>query len=138
MESEEMPAHCRVADRKERTMAEGAVEAQQRRLEDYIALAQQGKRVRADVKLRKQAVQQKVHPEETEDMRNEIGMYLLLADFTLTTDGESCVVSKVYAFGAEGEPLESARVNRSIATERLKMDYKRLKAADIAVDEKYF
>ena len=119
-------------------MAQGAVETQQRRLEDYIALAEQGKRVRVDVKLRKQAVQQKVHPEETADMREDIGMYLLLADFTLTAEGESCVVSKVYAFGAEGEPLETARVSRSIATERLKMDYKRLKAANIAVDEKYF
>lgn len=114
------------------------METQQRRLEDYIALAQQGKRVRLDVKLRKQAVPQKVHPEETADMADEIGMYLLLADFTLTADGESCVVTKVYAFGAEGEPLESARVNRNIATERLKMDYRRLKAANIAVDEKYF
>ena len=119
-------------------MAEGAVGTQQRRLEDYIAFAQQGKRVRADVKLRKQAVQQKVHPEETADMREEISMYLLLADFTLTANGESCVVTKVYGFGAEAEPLESARVNRSIATERLKMDYGRLKAANIAVDEKYF
>ena len=119
-------------------MAEEAVETQQRRLEDYIALANQGKRVRADVKLRKQAVQQKVHPEQTADMRDEIGTYLLMADFTLTTEGESCVVSKVYAFGAEGEPLKSARVNRSIATERLKMDYKRLKEVNITVEEKYF
>ena len=118
-------------------MAEGAVETQ-RRLEDYVALAQQGKRVRADVKLRKQTVQQKVHPEETTDMREEIGMYLLMADFTFTANGESGVVSKVYAFGAEGEPLESAKVNRSIATERLKVDYKRLKDSNIAVEEKYF
>jgi hypothetical protein len=119
-------------------MAEGTVETQQRRLEDYIALAQQGKRVRVDVKLRKQVVQQKVHPEETADLRAEIGMYLLIADFTLAAEGDSCVVSKVYAFGAEKEPLESAQVNRSIAAERLKMDYKRLKEAGIAVDEKYF
>jgi hypothetical protein len=119
-------------------MAEGAVETQQRRLEDYIALAQQGKRVRVDVELRKQAVRQKVHPQETADMTDEIGMYLLMAEFTLTADEESCVVSKVYVVGAEGEPLKSARVNRSIATERLKMDYKRLKDANIAVEEKYF
>jgi len=44
-------------------MAEGAAETQRRRLEDYIALARQGKRVRVDVKLRKEVVQQKVHPE---------------------------------------------------------------------------
>ena len=119
-------------------MAKGAVDTQQHRLEDYVALAQQGKRVRVEVKLRKQAVQQKVHPEETADMRQEIGMYLLMADFTFTANGESRVVSKVYAFGAEEESLESARVNRSIATERLKKDYKRLKDAHIAADEKYF
>jgi hypothetical protein len=83
-------------------------------------------------------VPQKVHPEQTTDLRDEIGMYLLLADFTLTAEGESSVVTKVYAFGAQGEPLEHARVSRSIATARLKMDYKRLKDANIAVDEKYF
>ena len=119
-------------------MAEGAAEIQRRRLEDYVVLARQGKRVRVDVKLRKEAVSQKVHPEETTDKRDEIGMYLLMADFTLTAEGESCVVTKVYAFGAEGEHPDSARVSRSIATERLKMDYKRLKDANIAVDEKYF
>jgi hypothetical protein len=138
MEGEGYLAHCRVLEGEEHTMAEGAVETQQRRLEDYIALAQQGKRVRVNVDLRKQPVRQKVHPEETADMAEEISMYLLLADFRLTADGESCLVTKVYAFGAEGEPLESARVNRNIATERLKMDYKRLKDANIAVDEKYF
>jgi hypothetical protein len=137
MESERQLAHCRVADREEHRMAEGAV-GTQRRLEDYIALAQQGKRVGVEVKLRTQPVQQKVHPEETADLRTEITMYLLIADYTLTGEGESCVVSKVYAFGAEKEPLESAQVNRSIANERLKMDYKRLKDAKIAVDEKYF
>ena len=119
-------------------MAEGAEEIQRRRLEDYVVLAQQGKRVRVDVKLRKEVVQQKVHPEETTDMRAEVGMYLLLGDFTLTVEGESCVVTKVYAFGAQGEPLEAAGASRSIATARLKMDYKRLKDANIAVDEKYF
>jgi hypothetical protein len=83
-------------------------------------------------------VQQKVHPEQTTDLRDEIGMYLLLADFTLTAEGESSVVTKVYAFGALGEPLDSTNVSRSIATARLKMDYKRLKDANIAVDDKYF
>ena len=119
-------------------MAEGAAETQRRRLEDYVVLAQQGKQVRVDVKLRKQLVQQKVHPEETTDLRAEIGMYLLMADFTLTVEGESCVVTKLYAFGAQGEPLETAGASRSIANARLKMDYKRLKDATIAVDEKYF
>jgi hypothetical protein len=119
-------------------MVEGAGETQRRRLEDYVVLAQQGRRVRVDVKLRKQTVHQRVHPEETADMRDEISVYLLVADFTLTTDDESGVVTKVYAFGAEEEPPESAGVNRSIASERLKVDYKRLKAANITVDEKYF
>jgi len=119
-------------------MAEEPAETQRRRLEDYVVLARQGKRVRVDVKLRKEAVSQKVHPEQTTDMRDEIGMYLLMADFTFTVEGESCVVTKVYAFGAQGEPMESANVSRSVATARLKMDYKRLKDANIAVDEKYF
>jgi hypothetical protein len=119
-------------------MAEGAAKTQQRRLEDYVVLARQGKRVQVDVKIRKQVVQQKVHPEQTTDLRDEIGMYLLLADFTLTAEGESCVVTKVYAFGALREPLDSANVSRSIATARLKIDYQRLKDGNIAVDEEYF
>ncbi len=116
----------------------GAAETRQRRLEDYIDLAGQGRKVRVDVKLRKEVVRQKRHREETADMSDETGMYLLIGEFTLAANGESSVVSKVYAYGSEEESLESAGVNRSIASQRLKMDYKRLRDANIEVDEKTF
>jgi hypothetical protein len=108
------------------------------RLEDFIALAKQCKKVKADIVLKKQLVQEKVHPEETADMSDAVGMYLLLGDFTLSVGGESGTISKVYAFGSTAEPLDSARVNTSVANERLKMDYRRLKESGIALDEKFF
>jgi len=36
------------------------------------------------------------------------------------------------------ESLNDARINKSIANERLKMDYKRMKDANITFEEKYF
>lgn len=109
------------------------------RLEDYVLLASQGKAVRVQVELRKEPVKQKVHPEETRDMSDDIGMYLLMADYTFTAGEQSGKVSKVYAFGSEEESLDSARVNRSVATERLKMDYRRLKGGNVHVlEEKFF
>jgi hypothetical protein len=119
-------------------MAQEAEAGKFQRLEDFIALAKQGKKVKANIVLKKQLVQEKVHPEETADMSDAVGMYLLLGDFTLSGGGESGTISKVYAFGSTSEPLDGARVNTSIANERLKMDYRRLKEAGIAFDEKFF
>jgi hypothetical protein len=108
------------------------------RLEDFIALAKQGEKVTVGIALRKQLVQEKVHPEGTSDMRDAIGMYLLLADYSLSAKDETRVVSKVYAFGSAEESLDATRVNKSIANERLRMDYRRLKDAGVAVPEKFF
>jgi hypothetical protein len=119
-------------------MAPEAEAGKFQRLEDFIALAKQGKKVKATIALRKQLVQEKVHREETADMSEAVGMYLLLGDFMLTGGGESGTISKVYAFGSTQEPLDSARVNTSVANERLKMDYRRLKDSGIAFDEKFF
>jgi hypothetical protein len=119
-------------------MAQEAEAGKFQRLEDFIALAKQGKKVKAGIVLKKQLVQEKVHPEETLDMSDAVGMYLLLADYTLAGGGESGSISKVYAFGSTEEALDSARVTKSVANERLKMDYRRLKDAGIACDEKYF
>ncbi len=120
-------------------MSEAVSSNDLRRLEDYILLASQGGEVRAQVELRRQPIKQKVHPEETPDMSDEIAMYLLMADYTLTADGRTSKVSKVYMLGSEEESLDSARINRNIATERLKMDYRRLEEGNVKLlEEKFF
>ena len=108
------------------------------RIEDFIALSREGKEVRLKVNLKKQLMTQKVHPEETEEMRSEIDMYLLIGDFVFTIDDQSHTVSKVYVLGSAGEPSDALKVNKSIANERLKMDYKRLKEAGITFEEEFF
>lgn len=108
------------------------------RIEDFIALAKLGKDVKVTVELRKQLVAQKVHPGDTEEMKGEIGMYLLLGDFTFNVGGDIKNVSKVYMFGSLEESLDASNVDRNIANERLKVDYQRLKIANITFKEKYF
>lgn len=108
------------------------------RIEDFIALAKEGKQVNASIELRKQLVSQKVHPGETEDMKSEMDMYLLLGDYTFRVGNEEKLVSKVYMYGSSEESLNDAKINKSIADERLKMDYKRMQDANITFEEKYF
>jgi hypothetical protein len=126
------------------------------RIEDFIAFAKEGKDVHATIALRKQLVTQKVHPDETEDMKREIDMYLLIGAYTFRVKKDvrkfSKVymyekvskgymreeVSKVYMYGSSGESPDAAKVNISIANERLKADYQRLREANITFEEKYF
>lgn len=126
------------------------------RIEDFIALAGEGKEIHAEVELKKQVVAQKVHPDETEDMKREIDMYLLIATYTFRVEKEvkkfSKVymyeevskgymreeVSKVYMYGSLEESPDAAKVNKSIANARLKADYQRLREANITFEEKYF
>lgn len=108
------------------------------RIEDFIALAKEGKQVTASIELKKQLVSQKVHPEETEGMKGEIDMYLLIGNYSFTVGGKTNTVSKIYVYGSTEESLNDAKINKSIANERLKMDYKRLLDAKITLEEKYF
>ena len=108
------------------------------RIEDFIALANEGKQVKASIELKKQFVSQKVHPGETEEMKDEIDMYLLMGDYSFTAEGKTKKVSKIYVYGSSEESLNDAKINKSIANERLKMDYKRLQDAKITLEEKYF
>jgi len=108
------------------------------RLEDFIEFAKAGKQIEMEVELRKQSMTQKVHPEETHDMTGVINTYLLIADYTFKTDDQSHKVSKVYMFAAVEESADAARANRNIANFRLQVDYTRLKAANIAFQEKFF
>jgi len=109
------------------------------RLEDFIALAKQGEKVRAEIKLRKEVVKQRIHPEDTDDMKAEMDMYLLIGDYLCQAGGQiTATISKAYVFGSAEESLTEAAVNKSIGNERLKMDYRRLKDANIVFEEKYF
>ncbi len=109
------------------------------RLEDFIALAKDGKKVEVKIELNKQTVKQKVHPEETDDMGLEIDMYLLSGKYSLVgREGGPQSVSKVYVFAAMGESLVESQTNRKIANARLKMDYDRLAKAGVIFEEKYF
>ena len=108
------------------------------RIEDFIALARKGKTVTATIDIRKQLVAQKIHPDETEEMKNEIDMYLLIVDYTFTVGKDIKKVSKVYLYGSAEQSLNDAMIDKSIANERLKMDYRRLTKAHIKFEETYF
>lgn len=108
------------------------------RLEDFIALANKGEDVRMEIELSKQLVKQKVHPEETIDMKDEIDMCLFIGDYTFKVGKESRKITKVYILFSMEESQAATRVDRSVANERLKMDYKRLRDANITFEEKFF
>jgi len=108
------------------------------RIEDFIALAKVGIKVNLAVDLKKQRVQQRVPPGITEDMKNEVEMYLLTADYIFKVGKDMKLVSKVYMLGSSEESPDDMRVNTSIANARLKVDYQRLRYANISLEEKYF
>jgi hypothetical protein len=108
------------------------------RLEDIITLASEGKDINAEVELKKQVLTQKIHPEDTEGMKREIDMYLLIGVYTFQIGNEIKQVSKVYVYGFLEEPPGAFWVNVNIANARLKIDYQRLKDAKIVFKEKYF
>lgn len=109
-----------------------------RRIEDFIALAKEGGRVNLEIELKKQLVTQKVPRGVTEDMKDEIDMYLLTANYIFKVGKDMKLVSKVYVFGSSEEPPDVISLNSNIANARLKMDYQRLKDAEITFEEKYF
>lgn len=114
------------------------------RLEDFIVLAQEGKDVHVEIKLSKQRVTRKVDPEKTAEMKDELDMSLLIADYTFRVGEKVQNVSKVYMFGSRIKKLAIEdeqtfdETLSNIANKRLKVDYERLKGANIKFIEKYF
>jgi len=108
------------------------------RIDDFVAVARSGREVLASIELLRVLVTEKVHPGGTEDMKSEIAMYLLLANYTFTVGKDSTKVSKVFIYGSAEESLNEAKINKHIANERLKMDYKRMREVNIQFEEKYF
>ncbi len=107
------------------------------RLEDFIKMAKTGATVNASIDLQKRSVMPKIHPDDNE-MKGESEMYLLSAIFTFKYGNEERKVSKVYLLGSAGESGEDSRVYKNITNARLKEDYKRLKNANISIEEIYF
>ena len=108
------------------------------RIEDFITLAEGGKEVKLEIELKKQLVAQRVPPGITEDMKDEVDMYLLTANYIFKVGKDMKLVTKVHMFGSSEESPDSVKINKSIANARLKTDYQRLKDAKIAFEEKYF
>ena len=108
------------------------------RIEDFIALAKEGKGVNVTIDLRQEFAAQKVHPGDTEELKGAIDIYLLFGDYTFKIGKWEKVVSKVYAYGSTGASFNETKVTKSIANERLKLDYQRLKGVNIHFEEKYF
>ena len=109
------------------------------RLEDLIALAISRNKGQFEVKLCKETVKQDTLPEEANKQKPGKNWYLLMADIALKgSGGEIRTVTKVYAFGDINETGAEEKVIRSIANERLKMDYQRFRDAGIEYQEKHF
>lgn len=119
-------------------MAEVIEKTAFQRLEDFILVSKEGKKVQADIELRKVTVKQKVHPETTEDTSTEIDAYMLIGDYVFRVGEDVYKVSKPYLLGFLGEPLDTIKLEKNIANERLKLDYGRLREAKIEIEEKYF
>ena len=113
-------------------------ESRSRRLDDFIALAEEGQKIDLVVELREELATQKIHPGEDEEMKRETGIYLLIGNYHFEADGLPHKVSKVYMFGCSSESIKAKLVDKNIANERLKMDYRRLKESNIAFEEIYF
>lgn len=108
------------------------------RLEDFIWMAREGRRVDMEVELKKLPVIHEIHAEAGHDIRENIQTYLLIAYFTFKAGGELHKLSKVYMFATQKESLDSFRVNKEIANVRLRMDFDRMRAAQIHFREEYF
>ena len=114
------------------------------RIEDFIALAKEGKDVKVAIDLKKQLVTQKVPPGDTEDVKKEIDMYLFMTIYTFnaiynfSAEKQVNQISKVYMLAFSEESPDALKINTAIANARLKMDYQRLKDAKITFEEKYF
>jgi hypothetical protein len=106
------------------------------RLEDFISIARTGEKVDLTVVLNKRIFTRKFDSYTMGDPEDEIDMYMLSADYVFIVGGKTNEVTKFYVSGIEGESSIATKNNIYIANERLKMDYKRLREAEIVFEEK--
>jgi hypothetical protein len=108
------------------------------RLEDFISIARKGENVELSIVLDKRLFTRKFDTHTVGDPGDEIDMYILSADYFFIVEGKTHQVTKVYQLGIEGEFADTTRRNINVANERLKMDYKRLREANIVFEEKFW
>ena len=108
------------------------------RLEDFISLAKQGQHIQVSINLKKQIVIPKVNRGESGDVKIETEFYVLLGEYSFNVEGNVKRVSKPYMYGVSEESTNIVLRERQIANERLKMDFNRLREANITFEEKYF
>jgi hypothetical protein len=101
------------------------------RLEDFVQLAKEGKKIQVEIELEKQDVIEKLPGKE-------VYAYLFVANYVFKHKGETTKIPKVYIMGFRGEPLDLINANKNIANARLKMDYQRLREEGIKFEEKLF
>jgi len=108
------------------------------RIENFIALAREGEKVDLVIELKKELLTQKVPRGLAKEMKDEIDIYLLTADYIFKVGKDMKIVTKVYVAGPLEVPPHVISSNSNIANARLKMDYQRLKDAKITFQEKFF
>jgi len=110
------------------------------RLDDYINLARTGKSIRLQVRLYRKWFKEVSQSNATDDLDVEMDKCLLMADFTpiQAEAGMPQSVSKAYMISPINESEIDDKTTRHIANERLRMDFARLKEADIFINERFF
>lgn len=108
------------------------------RLQDFIAFAKTGVKIKASANPSRQIVTNKVHPGSHEEMKSEVDMILYTTVFTFRIADEDRKVAKVYMVSSTEESADQIRIDTNIANQRLKVDYERLKAVGIEINEKLF
>jgi hypothetical protein len=112
----------------------------QGRLDDYIKLAKSGKSIRLQTRFYRKWFKEVSHSNATDDLDIEMDKCLLMADFSSINaeQGMPEKITKAYMISAINENEIDDKTTCYIANERLRMDYTRLKQADILIEEKYF
>lgn len=110
------------------------------RLDDFLKLAGSGQTVELEIKLHRDIVKHVSQSDSTDDINIETDMALLMVDFKMGhgISGGPEMVSKVYAIGPVNENEIDAKTTSHVANQRLRIDYDRLKEAEVKFEAVYF
>lgn len=110
------------------------------RLDDFLELAQTGQTVHLRIAVYQKLIKQVSQSGATDDIDIEMDMRLLMADFMPISAAQSkpAMVTKVYAICPVNESEIEAKITLHIANERLKVDFNRLREANIQFEETFF
>jgi len=108
------------------------------RLEDIIRIASSGIRVSCFMELKKKNVEIKVKNADADRHQSRIDAFLLLAEYAFSFEETTARICKVYVFGKAQRSGKIQKVDRDVANQRLRVDYERLRAANIEFKELFF